>query len=110
MSIEDPHSLNEVVHGRTRLKVLATLSNVAAMDFVTLRDQLNISDGALSLAVKKLHEFDLVKLSKSHEMGRSKTTISISSKGQKELDVYITQLQSIIGIIPPKPGASKRSA
>ena len=96
MSIQDPNSLNEIIHGRVRLRILTVLANVQAIDFVALRDQLKISDGSLSVAVKKLEEAKLVKMNKTLDMGRTRSTIRLTAQGQREFEVYLSEIRSII--------------
>ena len=100
MSAPDPTTLNEIVHGRTRLSILTVLANVSAMDFVVLRDQLSLSDGALSVAVKKLEEARLVKTSKFHADNKSRTSIALTARGMHELHNYLDALRAIIDTVP----------
>ena len=103
MSVSDPHSLNEIVHGQTRLKVLKTLSIVPSIEFVVLRDQLKVSDGALSVAVKKLEDAKFVKTTKTHEFGKSKTTIHLTKLGMKEFENYLAQLYALLNSASKQP-------
>lgn len=100
MSSPDPSRLNEIVHGRTRLSILTVLANVSVMDFVSLRDQLGLSDGALSVAIKKLEDAKLVKTSKFHIDNKSRTSIQLTARGLKQLHDYLDALRAIIDAVP----------
>jgi len=101
MSLFSPDSLQEVVHGRTRLLVLAVLSHVGSIEFVALRDRLKLADGSLHKSLKKLEDVQYVKLAKGRdEAGRSKTTIEMTPAGHKALQAYLDDIRELTASIP----------
>ena len=105
MSLFSPDSLQEVVHSRARLLILAALSQASSIEFVALRDRLKLADGTLHKSLKKLEDVGYVKLKKGRdESGRSKTTIEISLAGHKALQGYLDDVRELAASVP-KPGA-----
>jgi hypothetical protein len=57
MSAFDITEIDEVIHGRLRLGVMAYLSGSGAADFNELKGALQASDGNLSVHLRKLEQF-----------------------------------------------------
>ncbi|OYX75983.1 MAG: transcriptional regulator, partial [Brevundimonas sp. 32-68-21] len=52
----DISRIDEVIHGRIRLGIMAYLSGAEAADFNTLKARLQTTDGNLSVHLRKLEE------------------------------------------------------
>ncbi len=102
MNLFDPGSLQDVIHGRARLAVLAYLTTVDDSDFVTLRDQINISDGNLSQHLKKLEDAGYVSLTKTFHQGKGKTVIRLTSAGRDAFYAYLDRLHALLNAVPKK--------
>lgn len=102
MSQFDPASLQDIIHGRARLAVLAYLTTVKDSDFVPLRDQINISDGNLSQHLKKLEEAGYVSLTKSFEHGKGRTVIRLTAAGREAFYAYLDRLHALLNMVPKK--------
>lgn len=103
MSVFDAGNLPDVIHGRARLTVLAFLSAAGASDFVTLRDEINISDGNLSQHLKKLSDAGYISLNRTTRDGRARTVIELSPAGHTAFYAYLDHLRLLLDAIP-KPG------
>ena len=97
MTKEQPHDLiDETIHQRTRLAIMATLAGVDRMGFVELKAHLGLTDGNLSVHLSALEKPGYVRLEKSFEDKKPLTTVSMTPKGRKALEHYVNLLQSIL--------------
>jgi DNA-binding PadR family transcriptional regulator len=95
----DFNGLDTAVHGPIRLGVLTVLHTDGATDFTTLKQRLNLSDGALGPQLLNLEEIGYLKCAKSFVNRRPKSIYSISSTGRKALLRYLGQMQAVIDAV-----------
>lgn len=91
--------LDEMIHKPTRTKIMVslyTLSEGEEIEFTTLRDLLGLSDGNLSSHLSKLEEAGYVKVRKTFEGKKPKTYISLTAKGRKAFENYISVLKKML--------------
>lgn len=91
--------LDEIIHQPTRTKIMVslyTLGENEEIEFINLRDLLNLSDGNLSSHLAKLEEVGYVKIRKTFEGKKPKTYISLTAKGRKAFENYIKALKKIV--------------
>ena len=100
MSFFSPDSIEETIHTRGRLTVLVFLSTVAEVDFVTLRDAVEMTDGNLSQQLRRLEEATYVKIDKVVMNGRIKTLVSLTDTGHAALVGYLKNIRRLIGQVP----------
>jgi len=100
MKLFNADTIVEVIHSRVRLSILAFLSTVGSTDFVSLRSQVNISDGSLSQNLKKLEEVGYVLLDRKVVDGKTKTTVTLTKSGNEALLDYVANLKSMLDAIP----------
>ncbi len=99
MSIFAADSLHEVIHGRARLAILAYLTTVRWANFVSLREEIAISDGNLSQHLKKLRDAGYIELRKSVTASRTLTEAQLTSRGRQAFFAYLDNLQSILDAV-----------
>ncbi len=90
----DYKQLDELIHSRLRLAILAVLMAVEEAEFTFLRDKIGASDGNLSVQLRKLEEAGYVKLHKEIVNRKPRTMCSISSQGRRQFEEYIKQMQN----------------
>jgi DNA-binding MarR family transcriptional regulator len=90
------NGLDDVVHQRARLGILAILEEAGRADFSHLRETLELTDGNLSRHLETLEEADLVKLVKRFEERRPRTWVSATPKGRAAFRSELAALKSII--------------
>lgn len=88
--------LDDTVHQRVRLGILAVLSEASRADFSFLRDALQLTDGNLSRHIAVLEEAGLVKVKKVFEGKRPRTWVQATRQGRAALDVEMTALRELI--------------
>jgi DNA-binding MarR family transcriptional regulator len=88
--------LDDTVHQRVRLGILAVLREAKRADFSYLRDALDLSDGNLSRHIQVLEEAGLVSIEKGFEGRRPRTWVSATRAGRKALDEELKALNELI--------------
>ena len=86
-----------LIHGRVRLLILSALLRAdRALPFTTLRKELDLTDGTLSVHLTRLEEGKLVRIRKTFEGKRPLTLVQISATGKRRFEQYIADLKSIV--------------
>jgi DNA-binding HxlR family transcriptional regulator len=88
----DIEALDDVIHGRLRLGVMAFLSTAGCADFNTLKAKLAATDGNLSAHLKKLEEAGYVRIDKRFEGKKPVTEATLTPAGR---DAFIGYLDAI---------------
>jgi DNA-binding MarR family transcriptional regulator len=88
--------LDDAVHQRTRLGILAVLCEGGRTDFTYLRDILDLTDGNLSRNLSKLEDAGYVRIDKVIEGRRPRTWVTATRAGRAALGAEIAALQEII--------------
>jgi DNA-binding MarR family transcriptional regulator len=93
--------LDEVVHQRVRLGILAITHEARRVEFSYLRDQLDLTAGNLSKHLSVLEMASLIDVEKGYEGRRGRTWITLTAAGStalaeeiKRLKLLITQIES----------------
>ncbi len=92
----DHGSLDDVIHGRLRLGIMAYLASVSPAIFGELRDKVNTTDGNLSTHLRKLEDAGYVRIEKRFEGRRPQTRIHLKPAGRKAWLAYLSRLQSLL--------------
>ena len=88
--------IDETIHQRTRLAIMATLAAVASLEFGELKAQLGLTDGNLSTHLAALERAGYVRIVKSFRGKKPLTTVSQTAKGTGALKRYVDLLQGIL--------------
>ncbi len=88
--------LDEVIHGRVRLGIMAVLSGVETADFNTLKARLQATDGNLSVHLRKLEEAGFVEVLKSFEGRKPLTRARMTEAGRR---AWIAYLDAMAGLM-----------
>ena len=84
--------LDDLVHQRARLGVLAMLREAAKVDFVRLRDSLGLTDGNLARHLQTLADAGYVTTRKA----QSRTWVSLTPAGRKAFDKELAALRALV--------------
>lgn len=93
-NIED---IDELIHGRVRLGVMAFLSSAGTADFNEIRDRLQTTDGNLSMHLRKLEEGGYVQVDKSFAGRRPLTRARLTDKGREAFIGYLDAMTKLVG-------------
>lgn len=96
MTAFDIHAIDDVIHGRLRLGIMAYLIGANRADFVTLKQHLQTTDGNLSVHLRKLEEAGYVEIEKSFQNRKPRTEVKLTTKGRKAFVRYLDSLSGLI--------------
>lgn len=99
------HRLDDDVHQRVRLGILATLDGVKRADFAHLKQTLEVTDGNLGRHLEVLQEAGLIASEKADDDGRARSWFKITRKGRAALRAELKALQELIASIEPDHAA-----
>ena len=92
----DHQQLDEIIHSRIRLAIMAVLITVDESEFTFLKEKVNATDGNLSTHLKKLEEAGYIAVSKSFENRKPVSRYMLTQKGRKAFEIYIDRLEKLI--------------
>ena len=92
----DHQQLDEIIHSRIRLAIMAVLITVDESEFTFLKEKVNATDGNLSTHLKKLEDSGYVAVSKSFENRKPVSRYMLTQKGRKAFEMYIERLERLI--------------
>ena len=93
----DASGLDDVIHGKLRLGLMAYLSSVESASFNELKEKAGASDGNLSVHLRKLEEAGYVQIEKQFVDRKPHTRASLSDAGRKAWKAYLDQIRSLLG-------------
>lgn len=89
-------SLDDTVHQRVRLGILAVLSESRRADFGYIKDVLEVTAGNLSQHLAVLDEAGHVQIAKAFEDRRPRTWVTITRKGRAALASEIATMRTLL--------------
>ncbi|MBI3585817.1 MAG: transcriptional regulator [Ignavibacteriales bacterium] len=92
----DYQQLDEIIHSRIRLAIIAVLVSVDEAEFTFLRDKVNATDGNISVHLKKLEDAGYIHVTKSFMERKPVSSYKLSAKGRKAFELYIERLEKLI--------------
>ena len=101
----DIAQIDEVIHGRMRLGIMAYLAGAGAADFNTLKVRLQASDGNLSVHLSKLEQAGYVAVEKTFVGKKPLTRVRLTAAGRKAFLAYLDAIGRLVADPPPEPGA-----
>ena len=97
MAAFDIGKLDDVIHGRLRLGVMAYLADAEAADFTELKDLLDATQGNLSVHLRKLEEAGYVAIDKSFVNRKPLTRVRMTPEGRKAFAAYLEAISKLVG-------------
>ena len=92
----DYQQIDDAIHGRVRLAVMAYLSGAGEADFVELRNKVGGTDGNLLIHLRKLEEAGYIRVEKLKASGRARTTCRLTAPGRAAWLRYIKRIEALI--------------
>lgn len=96
----DIDRIDEVIHGRLRLGIMAFLSTAESADFGALKARLQATDGNLSVHLRKLEEAGYVAIDKQFVAKKPLTTVTLTDAGRA---AFIGYLDAMARLVNPQP-------
>jgi DNA-binding MarR family transcriptional regulator len=94
----DKSEFDELILSKTRLGIISALTGGDKLEFIYLRNVLGLSDGNLSVQIRKLEEAGYVKVEKVFVDRKPKTFCEITGKGQKAIKDLIEKLYNMVNL------------
>ncbi|MFN3229610.1 MAG: winged helix-turn-helix domain-containing protein [Asticcacaulis sp.] len=95
MASFDVGKLDEAIHGRLRLGIMAYLADAEVADFTELKDLLDATQGNLSVHLRKLEDAGYVEITKSFQGRKPLTRVHITPAGRKAFGQYLDALSEL---------------
>jgi DNA-binding MarR family transcriptional regulator len=94
----DIGGIDEVIHGRLRLGVMAYLAGAGSgsAEFNELKGRLQASDGNLSVHLRKLEDAGYVAIDKSFVGRKPLTRVRLTSEGRKAFVDYLDAIARLV--------------
>ena len=88
---------DELIHQSTRLSIIALLAAVDWADFSFVRDELGLSDSALSKQLSTLEEAGYVAIERPLSDRRRRVQARLTPTGRKAFEGHVAALRAIVG-------------
>jgi DNA-binding MarR family transcriptional regulator len=92
----DIDHIDDVIHGRIRLGVMAYLSGAGSADFNTLKTRLQATDGNLSAHLRKLEDAGFVQVEKTFVNRKPLTTLTLTDAGRTAFAAYLDAIGKLV--------------
>ncbi|MEX0662966.1 MAG: transcriptional regulator [Balneolaceae bacterium] len=93
ISFDDLHKAFE---SRVRLGIMSALAVNDSLDFTSLKEFLDVTDGNLATHIKKLEKEAFIGVEKSFVDNKPNTKYCITPEGKKAFDEHLNVLEKII--------------
>jgi DNA-binding MarR family transcriptional regulator len=91
----DQPKFDGLILSKTRLGIISALISGDKLEFTYLRNTLNLSDGNLSVHIRKLEDAGYIKVEKIFINRKPKTFCKITGEGHKAIQNLIKQLEDL---------------
>jgi DNA-binding transcriptional ArsR family regulator len=92
----DYRGIDEVIHGRARLAIMAYLSGAGSAEFNELKRRAGVNDGNLSVHLRKLEEAGYIDVEKRFVGKKPQTLCRLSPTGREAWIAYIDHIQRLL--------------
>lgn len=93
----DVGQIDDVIHGRFRLGIMAYLAQKSEVaEFNKLKDLLQATQGNLSVHLRKLEDAGYVAIEKSFLIRKPVTRIHLTSAGRKAFGIYLDAIGRLV--------------
>jgi DNA-binding transcriptional ArsR family regulator len=101
----DHSAIDEVLHSRVRLAIVAFLAGAEVADFAAVRDAIKTTDGNASVHLRKLEDARYVTVQKRFVARKPQTLYALTTSGRKALLDYVAHLENLLS--PGKVSATE---
>lgn len=92
----DIGKIDEVIHGRLRLGIMAYLANAEVADFNELKAVLEATQGNLSVHLRKLEDAGYVAIDKSFAGRKPLTRVRLTEAGREAFVRYLDAIGALV--------------
>ncbi len=91
-----PQRLDQVIHDRTRLAILAALAASETLSFTELKTITGATDGNLSVHARRLEDAGYVLCEKTFAGRTPRTEYQLSAAGRRAFEKYLDHMDAVI--------------
>ena len=99
----DIGKIDDVIHGRLRLGIMAYLASAEVADFTELKTALDATQGNLSIQLRKLEEAGYIAIEKSFLNRKPLTRARLTDAGRQAFKDYLDVIAKLVGDAPKPP-------
>lgn len=92
----DVDAIDDVIHGRLRLGIMAYLAKTEAADFSELKTALKATQGNLSIQLRKLEDSGYITIDKSFVDRKPLTRAQLTRAGREAFLAYLDAMAKLI--------------
>ena len=92
----DHSKIDDIIHGRLRLGIMAYLSSSSPAIFGELKEKVGATDGNLSTHLRKLEEAGYVEQEKRFVGRRPQTRVHLTEEGRQAWLVWIDRMRDLM--------------
>jgi DNA-binding MarR family transcriptional regulator len=92
----DIGQIDDVIHGRLRLGIMAYLADAEVADFNELKELLDATQGNLSVQLRKLEDAGYISIEKSFLGRKPLTRARITESGVKAFRGYLNAMKKLV--------------
>jgi DNA-binding MarR family transcriptional regulator len=89
---------DELIHPSTRLSIVALLASADWIDFAYVRDQLRLSDSALSKQFSTLEEAGYLTIDRRVSDRRRRVRVRLTPEGRAAFDGHVAALRAVVAM------------
>ena len=94
----DYQQIDDLIHSRIRLSILALLVSHGEATFIYIREKTKATDGNLSVQLRKLEEASFITIRKEFIDRKPISTYSITDKGREGFNEYVKKIESLLNL------------
>ncbi len=88
--------LNKAFESRIRLGIMSALMVNDAVEFLELKDLLDVTDGNLASHIAALEKLDYIAVKKEFVGKKTKTSYMVTNLGRKEFNYHLNALEKLV--------------
>jgi DNA-binding transcriptional ArsR family regulator len=92
----DHAAIDEILHSRVRLAIVAFLAGAKSADFAAVRAATKTTDGNASVHLRKLEDAGYIAMAKHFVARKPQTVYSLTKRGRQALLDYVAHLESLL--------------
>ena len=96
MTDYDHAAIDEILHSRVRLAIVAFLAGAGTAEFSAVRQATRTTDGNASIHLRKLEDAGYVAMTKRFVGRKPQTLYELSERGRKALLDYVAHLETLL--------------
>jgi DNA-binding transcriptional ArsR family regulator len=96
MTDYDHAAIDEILHSRVRLAIVAFLAGARNADFTAIRDATKTTDGNAGIHLRKLEDAGYVAMTKQFVGRKPQTLYALTERGRGALLAYVAHLEALL--------------